>query len=163
MQMIHGVRSEDYPIESSEAKNAEDKFKICPICGARCFADMDICFGCLHRFSEDESSQTVAPPPPSQAALSPEALQQAKIAETALQSGALQTAPTTMALSESATSQPFDHTHDIISLQKPTAEALTIKEDARTASDAEGALTAHHICSDKDGHQFKIAISIKML
>ncbi|MCL1797820.1 MAG: hypothetical protein FWG24_05880 [Eggerthellaceae bacterium] len=24
--------------------------KICPICNARCFDDMEICFGCMHRF-----------------------------------------------------------------------------------------------------------------
>lgn len=25
--------------------------KICPICNARCFDDMDTCFGCMHRFN----------------------------------------------------------------------------------------------------------------
>lgn len=24
--------------------------KICPVCSARCFEDMEICFGCMHRF-----------------------------------------------------------------------------------------------------------------
>ncbi len=28
--------------------------KECPICHEFCFEDMEICFGCLHRFSEDE-------------------------------------------------------------------------------------------------------------
>jgi len=27
--------------------------KICPICGARCFEDMETCYGCLHRFDEE--------------------------------------------------------------------------------------------------------------
>lgn len=139
MQMIHGVRSEDYPTENKTAQNAEEGFKICPICGARCFADMEICFGCLHRFSEDESGEAAPLAPSSQAV------------------------PAAVALSESAPSHPFDHTHDIISLQKPAEEALTIMEDPRTTSGTEDGLTAHHICSDKNGRQFEIAISIKML
>lgn len=24
--------------------------KTCPVCGARCFDDMDVCYGCMHRF-----------------------------------------------------------------------------------------------------------------
>ena len=31
--------------------------KTCPICKARCFDDMEICYGCMHRFSEDAASQ----------------------------------------------------------------------------------------------------------
>lgn len=31
-----------------------EKTKKCPMCGAICFEDMDVCFGCLHRFEEDE-------------------------------------------------------------------------------------------------------------
>ncbi len=29
--------------------------KECPICHARCFADMDVCYGCLHVFSAEEN------------------------------------------------------------------------------------------------------------
>ena len=28
--------------------------KTCPICNAQCFDDMDICYGCMHRFSEEK-------------------------------------------------------------------------------------------------------------
>ncbi len=28
--------------------------KKCPVCGSACFSDMDICYGCLHRFGKDE-------------------------------------------------------------------------------------------------------------
>lgn len=28
--------------------------KTCPICKARCFDDMEICYGCMHRFADDE-------------------------------------------------------------------------------------------------------------
>lgn len=26
--------------------------KVCPVCSARCFDDMDVCYGCMHRFEE---------------------------------------------------------------------------------------------------------------
>ena len=29
--------------------------KECPICGSRCFDDMDRCYGCLHDFTRDEA------------------------------------------------------------------------------------------------------------
>ncbi len=29
--------------------------KECPICHARCFADMEVCYGCLHSFTEEEN------------------------------------------------------------------------------------------------------------
>lgn len=31
--------------------------KTCPICHARCFDDMETCYGCLHRFSGRESTR----------------------------------------------------------------------------------------------------------
>ena len=30
--------------------------KTCPICKARCFDDMEVCYGCMHRFAEDEAA-----------------------------------------------------------------------------------------------------------
>lgn len=30
--------------------------KTCPVCKARCFDDMEICYGCMHRFEEGEGS-----------------------------------------------------------------------------------------------------------
>ena len=30
--------------------------KTCPTCKARCFDDMEICYGCMHRFEEDPPS-----------------------------------------------------------------------------------------------------------
>lgn len=29
--------------------------KTCPVCGARCFSDMDICYNCLHSFAHDKT------------------------------------------------------------------------------------------------------------
>lgn len=28
--------------------------KICPVCSARCFDDMDVCYGCLHTFTNQD-------------------------------------------------------------------------------------------------------------
>lgn len=30
--------------------------KVCPVCKATSFKDMDVCFGCMHRFGEPEES-----------------------------------------------------------------------------------------------------------
>lgn len=30
--------------------------KECPVCGARCFDDMEVCYGCLHDFSREDVS-----------------------------------------------------------------------------------------------------------
>ena len=29
--------------------------KECPVCHARCFTDMEVCYGCLHSFTEEEN------------------------------------------------------------------------------------------------------------
>lgn len=29
--------------------------KVCPVCNSKCFDDMEVCFGCLHRFTEDDA------------------------------------------------------------------------------------------------------------
>ncbi|MDO4854331.1 MAG: hypothetical protein Q4A43_02780 [Coriobacteriia bacterium] len=35
--------------------------KKCPVCGSSCFSDMDVCYGCLHRFGSDEALIGVEP------------------------------------------------------------------------------------------------------
>ena len=30
--------------------------KTCPVCGARCFDDMDVCYGCMHRFGPGDAA-----------------------------------------------------------------------------------------------------------
>ena len=34
--------------------------KTCPVCGARCFSDMDTCYNCLHSFAHDEAKSEEA-------------------------------------------------------------------------------------------------------
>ena len=31
--------------------------KICPVCSARCFDDMEVCYGCLHTFADGQSRE----------------------------------------------------------------------------------------------------------
>ncbi len=33
--------------------------KSCPVCKARCFDDMEICYGCMHRFEQEEGNGDV--------------------------------------------------------------------------------------------------------
>lgn len=33
--------------------------KICPVCNARCFDDMEVCYGCLHRFAQELGSEAL--------------------------------------------------------------------------------------------------------
>lgn len=39
--------------------------KVCPVCSARCFEDMEVCYGCMHRFEEkpDSASEGTATAP----------------------------------------------------------------------------------------------------
>lgn len=30
--------------------------KVCPVCGSRCFDDMEVCYGCLHDFTREDTS-----------------------------------------------------------------------------------------------------------
>ena len=34
--------------------------KICPVCKSRCFDDMQVCYGCMHRFDAEEPEQNPA-------------------------------------------------------------------------------------------------------
>lgn len=38
--------------------------KTCPICKARCFEDMEICYGCMHRFMNKETPEFFCIPNP---------------------------------------------------------------------------------------------------
>lgn len=39
--------------------------KVCPVCSARCFDDMDVCYGCMHRFEEAAEPAEASPETPS--------------------------------------------------------------------------------------------------
>lgn len=41
--------------------------KNCPVCEARCFDDMEICYGCLHRFGEELPEDEFEPDEPDEA------------------------------------------------------------------------------------------------
>ena len=39
---------------SASNERKEQDMKTCPICKARCFDDMEICYGCMHPFEKEE-------------------------------------------------------------------------------------------------------------
>lgn len=161
MQVVHGMRPEDHETPIPEAQD----FKTCPICGATCFADMDVCFGCLHHF---ESGDPIMDKAPSNAQERPklhrlegkvDAEYSARPSEpcaTPAQEGSLEAGP----VNERA-SAPFDHMRDIPGLKKPE----TMRSCAHRAhcKDAQDAMTSHHICSDGEGRQFEVSITVKLL
>lgn len=183
MKVIHGSRSEDLE---------ETEFKTCPICGATCFVDMDTCFGCLHHFDDeppsrvelqnaidrmssiDETDSLVAMTPTDQQR-SPkgsstrqehadeqgipseqELTDQQSFPNNRWEGGSARDEEDTSLLS-------FDHTQDIPSLKKPIRPPATANEGDRVFPQNGNDLVSHHICADKEGRQFEIAISVKLL
>lgn len=112
MKVIHGACSEE---------NEPSDYKTCPVCGAVCFSDMEICFGCLHPFSQDAAGE--------------------------------------------ASTTPFVrtiNTHQASNAAMPEIQS-SISQGNKSIAEEEDGLIAHHVCSDKNGKQFEIAISVKML
>ncbi len=156
MKVVHGARSEDTEVYVPESQD----FKTCPVCGATCFADMEVCFGCLHQFSTDEPQN-----PSLTAALS---ANDKHLAQIELDTD---TDPANTIRSLDVTSQeeaketialPFDHTQDITRLKKP-AERRSITPEEHNAKMAQDAMTSRHICSDGKGQRFEISITVKLL
>ena len=99
MKVIHGSYPGEHPAPAqAQLDPPTAEYKTCPICGSVCFIDMDVCFGCLHHFEDDEIPMNVAP----------------------------QTQP----------------------------------DGSGQGGDG---VTSRHVCSGKDGQQFEITISVKML
>lgn len=152
MKVIHGSRSEDYET---------DEYKTCPVCHALCFADMDVCFGCLHHFENERSSKTELQEaidaiieqdidePPAAPSKQPARLDSRDPAPIAVQRP-------TPASNAGA--------HDRPAAKEPL-DATPLQHDAcamATCEDAEGS-TLHHICQSEDGRRFEISITVKML
>lgn len=163
MKIVHGMRPEEHEAPIPEVQD----FKICPICGATCFSDMEVCFGCLHHFEEDESPISDQTPldagaqqemhhcesmmKPKEVARSREAQNASTFDEEQGAERAHQTLPAS-----------FDHLRDIPGLKKPeTRRSCASHVHCKNAH--EDAMTSHHICSDGEGRQFEISISVKLL
>lgn len=162
MKVVHGMRPEDPEVPIPEAQD----FKICPICGATCFADMEVCFGCLHHFDADGS--TIANRDLSSAQKRPEMDHGESKRET--RTDVRPSEPSTMPapgepLEEERAGEipptPFDHMRDIPGLKKP--EAVRPCSPRAHCGNAQDAMTSHHICSDGEGRQFEISITVKLL
>lgn len=163
MKVVHGMRPEEHETPIVEAQD----FKICPICGATCFSDMEVCFGCLHHFEGDESLPTDQTPSDiheQQEVPCAEQRMKAKSDPCSNEAFALSAADEPQETKETNETPltPFDHMRDIPGLKKP--EALrSCSPRAHCKSAQEDAMTSHHICSDGEGRQFEISITVKLL
>lgn len=181
MKVIHGSRSDDY--ETSD-------FKTCPVCGAVCFSDMDTCFGCLHHFDESETLRVPVREPknerpaalePSSASSPEDLIDEATLSSLFVKARDLkarndaflpardphrssedETEETEAIPIASAAGSPTDPARDIAGLQKPKEERR-IEDSASPLLESEEGLTSRHVCSDKEGRQFEISISVKLL
>ena len=52
--------TEQLALKEQVISEANFGIKECPICHARCFADMEVCYGCLHSFTEEENQASLA-------------------------------------------------------------------------------------------------------
>ncbi len=51
--------TEQSALKEQVISEANFGIKECPICHARCFADMEVCYGCLHSFTEEENQASL--------------------------------------------------------------------------------------------------------
>ena len=68
--------------------------RTCPVCGARCFDDMEVCYGCMHRFDERDEAATAVLQPLAKELASPEVSSTASASSLAGDSGTPPTAET---------------------------------------------------------------------
>lgn len=162
MQVVHGMRPEDPEVPIPEAQD----FKICPICGATCFADMEVCFGCLHHFEGDGTP--IMDRDLTHAQKRPEMDHGESERET--RTDARPNGPFTIPAPDESLEEerageipptPFDHMRDIPGLKKP--EAVRPCSPRAHCGNAQDAMTSHHICSDREGRQFEVSITVKLL
>ena len=52
--------TEQSALKEQVISEANFGIKECPICHARCFADMEVCYGCLHSFTEEDNQASLA-------------------------------------------------------------------------------------------------------
>lgn len=164
MKVIHGSRPEEQRRNEVDA----NEYKTCPICGAVCFNDMDVCFGCLHRFDDDRPTRPIAKAPDATESPSREKAEDFKTTTSGdeefaalLEQMRSHFMPTAKAEAE-AKVQPQEQVAD--PAQKPVIMQLDSEQKTQTKpDDAEPGITARHVCAGRDGQQFEISISIKML
>lgn len=68
--------------------------RTCPVCGARCFDDMEVCYGCMHRFDERDEAATAVLRPLAKELATPEVSSTASASSLAGDSGTPPTAET---------------------------------------------------------------------
>ena len=53
-ESISNAPSSEAANGAKELHSTGQRIKECPVCHARCFADMDVCYNCLHSFRQEE-------------------------------------------------------------------------------------------------------------
>ncbi len=53
-ERISNAPSSEAANGAKELHSTGQRIKECPVCHARCFADMDVCYNCLHSFRQEE-------------------------------------------------------------------------------------------------------------
>lgn len=163
MKVVHGMRPEEHETPIPEVQD----FKICPICGATCFSDMEVCFGCLHHFEGDESLFVDQAPSNTHEEQETPCIERKIETKSDRHPNETYTLPAKNEPQETeemneAPLASFDHMRDIPGLKKP--EALrSCSPQAHCKSTQKDAMTSHHICSDEEGRQFEISITVKLL
>ncbi len=162
MKVVHGMRPEDQEAPIPEVQD----FKTCPICGATCFSDMEVCFGCLHHFEGDGSfvvDQIPSNTHEGQKMLSTKSKIEAESDSCSSETCTISTPgePHETERASDISPIPLDHLRDIPGLRKP--ETLRPCSSHAHCKNTHDAMTSHHICSDGDGRQFEISISVKLL
>lgn len=179
MKIIHGSYAEEQRTNGAKtnatAANAPTPtdYKSCPICGAVCFADMDVCFGCLHQFDAKDAANSNQ--------------QNIRSASSSTPNPASVSSPS----SPLATSVPHDEPQESYSEEelaalleqmrsnfafpvqetapaqqnKPVETPVALEPATQTAGSGHDGndMTTRHICEGKDGQRFEITISIKLL
>ena len=171
MKIIHGTCAEDRAVAAAPTPT---EYKNCPVCGSVCFADMEVCFGCLHQFDKndatpptqqvDQAERSSIPHPPAMpanpgaapsSATPPEGLQESYGEEELAALLEQMRCNFALPVQEQAPAQKKGPVEIPLHQEPPT-------QTAGSGQDGNG-MTARHVCEGKDGQRFEITISIKLL
>lgn len=152
MKVIHGSHAEDF--ETTE-------YKSCPVCGAVCFADMEVCFGCLHRFdgktpSRAELQDTI------DRIIEPK-IERSRPLDQETSASENERPPALSSIPERSVASSQDASGNAREPEAPEPEHIAPCSCTCETQKGEEGLTTHHICAAEDGKRFEIAITVKLV
>lgn len=134
MKVIHGSLPQD---------NDPANFKTCPICGSVCFADMDMCFGCLHHFTDADATKTTPIPI-------------VRNNERVIAPAGINTAQPSAGMEH-----PRMKEHARIKIS-PTTKNNELRTESAEGGSGNGDAITHRICTETAGSAFEIALTIEV-